>query len=213
MRSASEYKQLGIATWHHDHARYFERLWTNLGWNEDQITEGLKFGANYKGDGSEEDISKQFKELAAVIEAPDIDMAIDVGLGLRDSINMNGLESLPPLPAVENSFTKDDEARLAEIRQTIRGDPSAYDGLQAEQLTLLEAQQAAGGKVSTGKAVVASAAPSGDRLEQIREMRRNDPDAYNADKGLQAQELALIEASLPAASTGGATSEGTASNE
>lgn len=34
------------------------------------------------------------------------------------------------------------------------------------------------------------------RLEEIRELRRNDPNKYESDKKLQAEELALIEASL-----------------
>jgi hypothetical protein len=34
------------------------------------------------------------------------------------------------------------------------------------------------------------------RLEEIRTIRRNDPNAYEADKKMQAEELELIEANL-----------------
>jgi hypothetical protein len=197
MRTAEQYKQLGIPTWYHEHARYYERLFGNLGWNDKQITEALKFGATYQGDGSEADVSAKFKEFAAYIDAPDMDVSLDAALGLRDTISMEGLESLPDLgSASAPSFTASDEARLAEIRQTIRDDPTALDRLQDEQLALLEARQAAGGKVSASTAA-ASAPPAGDRLAQIREMRRNDPQAYDSDRALQAEELSLIEASLP----------------
>jgi hypothetical protein len=40
------------------------------------------------------------------------------------------------------------------------------------------------------------------RLDEIRTMRRNDPDAYNADKKLQAEELELIEADMKMKSRG-----------
>lgn len=198
MRSAQQLKDLGIPSWYHGHARYYERLFGNLGWNETQITEALKFGASFKG-GSEADLVAQFKEVAAYHDAPDLDLAIDVGLGLRDSIAMDGVESLPPLAAAEPSFTSADDARLAAIREIARNDPQAYESnqtLQDEQLALLEARQAAGGKASPGNGS-ASAPPAGDRLAQIREMRRNDPDGYERNAALQTEELSLIEASLP----------------
>jgi len=43
--------------------------------------------------------------------------------------------------------------------------------------------------------------PQGDRrLQEIRELRRNDPKSYDYNTALQNEELALIEASLPASS-------------
>jgi hypothetical protein len=42
-------------------------------------------------------------------------------------------------------------------------------------------------------------APPPSRLEQIREIARNDPDAYDANKELQGERLALTEAAMPAA--------------
>src|SRR5450755_1449869 len=95
-RSAQQYKDLGIPTWYHEHARYYERLFGNIGWNDKQITEALKFGATYQGDGSEADVSQAFREQLATF-APDLDLALDAGLGLRDNIVMNGIEALPEL--------------------------------------------------------------------------------------------------------------------
>jgi|SRR4029453_10664863 hypothetical protein len=44
----------------------------------------------------------------------------------------------------------------------------------------------------------AATRPQGqDRLREIREFNRNNPEAYDADPAMQAEELALISASLP----------------
>jgi hypothetical protein len=195
MRSAQQLKNMGVPTWYHAHARQYIRLFENVGWSDAQIDQAIKFGVNYRGD-SEADLTRQFRDFAATIEAPELDLTIDAGLGVRDTIMSDGVEALPALPSTDSNFTSDDAARLAAIRQEIRNDPSALDRLQDEQLALLEAQQAAGGKVSANP-TDSPARPSGDRLAQIREMRRNDPDAYNYDHALQQEELGLIEASLP----------------
>lgn len=238
MRTAREYKELGIPTWYHSHAAYYERLFTNLGWNPDQITRALEFGAKFEGD--ETQLVQQFKELAAYIDAPDLDLAIDAGLGLRDNININGIESLPALDVEADKFTDADAARLADIRAARRSDPDAYEAnkaIQREELGLLELQQgSSGGKGKTISGDITApreAQPSQpeakgnhwDRmadgrpvpvnsLEQIREFRRSNPDAYERNKSLQAEELKLIEASLPAPSGEGSAatqpaSEGT----
>lgn len=217
MSNARRYQELGIPTSYHEHARYYERLFTNLGWNENQITEALKFGATYQGDGSEADVSDKFRWLAAHIDAPDIDTAVDVGLGLRDSITMNGLEALPEISRAESSFSKADEARLAEIKAISRDDPMSFDAnkaLQDEQLALIEAQLASNGTATPSQskpAPVATPAPATDRLAQIREMSRNDPDGYNRNPALIAEELSLIEASLPTSAPQAVSGEAAAS--
>jgi hypothetical protein len=126
-------------------------------------------------------------------------------MGVRDTIQSSGVESLPPLPAP--SFTRADADRLSEIRAISRTDPHASESnkaLQQEELSLIEIQQASKGpaapiqsRPAPTSAPSATPAPSTDRLAQIREMRRNDPSAYDRDSAVQAEELSLIEASLP----------------
>lgn len=147
-RSAQQLKDLGVPSSYYEHARYFARLWGNLGWTAKQIDEGIKFGVSYNGNGSEEDVSDKFRWLAAHIGAPDPERALDAGLGLRDNIALNGLDALPEIPRAESSFTKADEARMAEIRAISRNDPQAYDSdraLQSEALALIEASLPAPG--------------------------------------------------------------------
>jgi hypothetical protein len=104
-----------------------------------------------------------------------------------------GLESLPPIP--EKQFGADDQRRLEEIKTLRRNDPNKYEAdktLQLEELDLLEG-------VGSGQAPAqadASRPQGADRLQAIRELRRNDPRAYDGYARLQAEELSLIEAQI-----------------
>jgi hypothetical protein len=142
MRTAQQLNALGVPSSYHKHARYFVRLWGNLGWTGKQIDEGIKFGVNYGGNGSEEDLSEKFRWFAAHIDAPVPERSLDAGLGLRDTIVMNGLEALPQLRGVSQPAVTDGSARLAQIREISRNDPNAYESnkaLQREELSLIEA--------------------------------------------------------------------------
>jgi hypothetical protein len=142
MRTAQQLNALGVPSAYHKHARYLVRLWGNLGWTGKQIDEGIKFGVNYGGNGSEEDLSEKFRWFAAHIDAPDPERSLDAGLGLRDNIVINGLEALPPLRGVSQPAVTDGSARLAQIREMSRNDPDGYNrnpAIAAEELSLIEA--------------------------------------------------------------------------
>ena len=64
------------------------------------------------------------------------------------------------------------------------------DDMQDRELGLLEqdASETPGAKIL-----------SSERLQFIRNYRRENPDAYDADKTMQVEELTLIEAATPAA--------------
>lgn len=196
MRSAQRLKDMGIPSWFHAHARNYERLFGNLGWNDNQIDHALRFGAKFEGD--EKQLVQQFTELAARIDAPDVDLSIDVGLGLRDMIEMGGVESLPPLPA--EPFTNADEARLQEIRAISRNDPHAFDSnqaLQDEQLRLLELREGSNvAPVRAPERVEAAPKQQRSRLEEIREYRRNNPTDWENNRAIQTEEMSLLEASV-----------------
>jgi hypothetical protein len=216
MRAAVRYRSLGIPERFHTHAAHYERLWRNIGWDDKQIEEGLKFGVGYQGDGSEADITSRFQDLVTRIDAPDAELSLDVGFGLRDSLTLEGMDALPPLPA--DTFSAADERRLQEIRTINRNDPSSFDrdrALNDEYLSLLEAKE---GDKPVAVAPAASAErqsaqveqkPQGDRLSQIREIARSDPRGYESNSALQQEQLQLIQASLPAAASIGAASEPT----
>jgi hypothetical protein len=201
MRTGTQLKALGVDSWFHQHANQYVRLLENAGWSDQQIDKAIKFGVNFKG-GTEQELIQQFRESGEYISAPELDLVIDAGLGLRDTIQSSGVESLPPLKS--EAFTADHAARLAEIRQIARNDPRGFDSnraLQDQQLALLELQQAANGTVAPSQSKPAPSAtpapPATDRLSQIREIARNDPQKYESDHALQQEQLALIEASIP----------------
>lgn len=204
MRTATQLKALGVDSWFHQHANQYVRLLENAGWTDQQIDKAIEFGVNFKG-GTEQELMQQFRELGEYHSAPELDLVTHAGMGVRDTIIASGVESLPPLPAP--SFTRDDADRLSEIRAISRNDPQGYESnqaLQAEQLALLEAQQAAKGTaapIQSKPAPAATPAPATDRLSQIREMRRNDPNSYEQNAAIQAEELGLIQASLPTPAT------------
>jgi hypothetical protein len=118
----------------------------------------------------------------------------------------DGFDALPELP--QPSFGEADRKKLEEIRQLRRDDFQKYENdkqLQGLELDLLEAQRGLGGPAVKADARPAApqpqAAPPTDRLQAIREMRRNDWHAYESNPAIQAEELNLIEqqiASRPA---------------
>lgn len=107
--------------------------------------------------------------------------------------------------------TSKDAALAAEIRQYRKdypddfwADKSLQDELQAlnERLSSLPAIEA---KPAVAAAPVAVPA---NRLAEIRQLRRNDPLGYDSDRKMQAEELALITATLPAPEASPALSSG-----
>lgn len=196
MKAAERYKALGIPSWYHAHAGQYERMFRNMGWTERQVENALRFGATFNGD--EAALVREFRNFAAAegITINDIDVATTVGMGMRDDINSNGVESLPALPAEGRTFTTSDEKRLAELRQICRNNPDGITkDLQTEWTDLIEAQQASGGRV------VADGAPkpassSSTRSAEIRQICRDDPQRYDNSPDLQREWLGLIEADL-----------------
>jgi hypothetical protein len=211
MRTGAQLKALGVDSWFHQHANQYVRLLENAGWDDKQIDKAIEFGVNFKG-GTEQDLMQQFRELGEYHGAPELDLVTHAAMGVRDTIMGDGVESLPPLKT--EAFTADHAARLAEIRQIARNDPQGFESnqaLQAQQLALLELQQAGKGTVAPSQSKAAPSAmpaPATDRLSQIREMRRNDPSAYDRDSTrLEAEEIGLIQASLPPPATVSAGSD------
>jgi hypothetical protein len=88
------------------------------------------------------------------------------------------------------------QSQIDKIRQFRRENPGAIEGdaeLLAMETELYEN--------SLGNYPETNPQPKNSRLEQIREIARNDPAAYEANKALQQEQLALIQASLPAPQT------------
>ena len=92
MLSNSQLKVLGVPAWHYETARAYENLFRSYGWNDKQISEATKFGANFNG--TEQELVAAFKFRAAYLDAPELEQAVDAGLGLRNMI----AEHLLPMP-------------------------------------------------------------------------------------------------------------------
>lgn len=208
-------KALGISNRDMMAAKQYERLFTNLGWSRNQIDQALVYGSQLRG--SPQDMADQFEHFAKAklgMSSQEAATAVDVSLGLIDLANEGGgLESLPPLP--ERHFGADDQRRLDEIRNLRRNDPNAYEEQRAQfeldEIELLEARGAAGGTGPSPQASrpgdrhygdsaeVRQGSLHQDRMQQIREMRRNDPDAYARNAAaFEREEIALIEQDIAA---------------
>jgi hypothetical protein len=202
----------------HAIAAHYARVLDTAGVPADKIDHLIQWGLQYQGSGDEGDILSAFRNQAARIGLADetTALAADLGLEARETINSGKFTPEPIQP-------DDTTQLLADIRRYRQQWPQDYERdseMQAAELALLSASM--GEKPPAQSALPAPVSDADMRLREIRQLRRDDWQAYESNKALQAEELSLIEASLPKSapvSTGsdGATSsqpapEGTASN-
>jgi len=198
----------------------FEAAAARLGFSRQRIEQSFDWYRDHgRQAGSPEKMRESFETFATGKGWGD-DHVSDALLW-HDVVHERGVEAVELGPAPAGA---DNEKRLAEIRKISAEDPQAYDSdpaLQAEHMDLIAAiqgspaapgatpAQSAGARARDG-----AAAGGGDRLEEIRRMNRENPDAYNADKALQAEHEQLIAASLPApaGAPAGGTIEGSGAN-
>ena len=88
-----------------------------------------------------------------------------------------------------------DERRLAEIREEMQKSDSRYErdmDLRDEHLAILE-------RVGKPQSPVlrASAPNAAARLQEIRDFRRHNPDAYDGNSSIQREELTLLQGGSP----------------
>lgn len=173
----------------HGIARHYIRQWKLQGWSEDQQAQGLQFGVNYTG--PPEVMAAAFQTFATKqlgLAPEDAALATNAAEELRDHINTKGFEGLAVEPADEVQGILDD------IRTFRRQWPNDVPKeMEAAELRLLDAQLSGAVTVSKPQRDVAESG----RLAEIRALRRDDPHAWESNKALQAEELALIEAGLP----------------
>jgi len=203
----------------HSVAAHYVKLLDTAGVPADKIDGLIQWGLDYTGSGEETELLSAFRQQATRLGlAEDVTaIAADQGLEARERIN-SGKWQPEPVQADETSSI------LADIRRYRQQWPQDYDNdaeMQAAELALLSA--GLGEKPAAGSVVPSPASDADMRLKEIRQLRRDDPHAWESNAALQAEELGLIEASLPKAApvtTGNAgapsnsqPSEGTPSSE
>jgi hypothetical protein len=208
----------------------FENFARQRGWDDRQIERAVGWYVNnFKPGMSPEDVFQSWVDHADRTGLPTD--RLEQATVWYDAVGEAGPEQFWP----EAPHPADDTKRLEEIRQIAREEPDRYDfdkNLHDEEFDILarrsgedtfyagvKGRQAAAEPtrgVTVGELLGRSASTTGaDRLAEIRELRRNDPDAYDGNAALHAEELGLIAAqqaapaaSEPGASVGGAPQGG-----
>lgn len=178
--------------WHAIAAHYVSVLDT-AGVPEDKIDRLIQWGLNYSGPGEEAELLSAFRSQAARLGLADDVTAIaaDQGLEAREKINSGKWQPEPVQP-------DETSAILADIRRFRQQWPDDYNedkAMQAAELALLAASM--GEKPPAHAALPAPVTDAEKRIQEIRQLRRDDWRAYESNPALQREELALIEATLP----------------
>jgi hypothetical protein len=186
-------RALGVPESYIKHAQLFERQWRNHGWSQAMIDKSIQWAVNYSGSPDEAaDSFQHFTHASLGIPSDDAFEASNWALSLRDEVDARGVEDFAPVP--QASFGETERKRLEEIRQLRRDDPNAYTragrALELEELDLLEAQGTSHSGRPTETAQPVS--PNVVRLEEIRAARRADPQSYESNKSVQAEEFRLL---------------------
>jgi hypothetical protein len=208
-------RALGVPQSYLSHAAHFEQAFKNLGWTQSQIDHAVKWGVAYQGAPDQAgEAFEYFASNSLGVSSDDAFNSTNVALSLRDTINTDGVESLPAI--YRPRITMADSERMEEIRRIRREDPDLYNNdqsLQLEELGLIEASRAAPGAGGGGPRPAIN--PQTSRLEEIRQMVRSDPDALTRNPGLEAEQISLISGTMPeapqavaSADAGSSTSEG-----
>lgn len=102
-----------------------------------------------------------------------------------------------PPPALPQSTAEEDTTRLAEIRTLSRQNSDAIDPwLEREQHAIIARQQERASLTEAASAKAVAPPSDGDvskRLTEIRAIRRADPQGYDYNRALQAEERRLLE--------------------
>lgn len=181
--------------WHSVAAHYVKVL-SNAGVPFEKIDGLVQWGCSYQGPGDEEALLSSFQRKASSLglESHVTSLAADMGLDAREQINSGKWQPEPVQP--------DENSRLLQDIRAFRQqwpDAFAQDReMQAAELRLIDIQlgntpaPAVEAKPEPGKFAV----PRGSRMDEIRQIMRDDPDRYNSDRALQNEQLSLIEAQL-----------------
>lgn len=105
-----------------------------------------------------------------------------------------------PAPSVEQ-----DQQRLAEIRKATREGLDLDDWAERDHYNILARTTPQPDAPAQSAVRAASPTPNPDRLDQIRQLRRNDPDMYDRSREIQTEELALLTAQPTAPTDMGGT--------
>jgi hypothetical protein len=194
----------------------FENFARQSGWDDRQIEHAVGWYVNnFKPGMSHDDLFQSWADHADRTGLPTD--RLEQATVWHDAVHEGGPEQYWP----EAPHPADDVKRLNDIRQIARNDPDRYDydkALHDEEYDILARRSGedtfyAGVKdqqvaakptrgVTVGELLGRSAPAAGaDRLAEIRELRRNDPDAYDGNAALHAEELSLIAAQQAAPAT------------
>ena len=176
---------------YHAIARHYVRTFRDAGVPADRIDQLIQWGVSYTGSREEADILASFRQQASRLGLSDdvTAFAADRGLEAREQINSGKWKPEPQQPS-------DDAQILADIRRYRQQWPEAYEqdsDMQAAELALISASL---GEKPNKPTQLASVSDADMRLKEIRQMRRDDPHAYETNPALQREELGLIEAQL-----------------
>lgn len=181
---------------YHAIARHYVRQFELAGVPEDKIDRLIQWGVSYQGSNEEADLLAAFRAQASRLGLDDVTTATaaDLGLEAREQINSGKWQPEP----VALDETAQILADIRRYRQQWPGDYSQDKDMQAAELRLIDIQlgnapaPVVAPKSEPGKLVV----QPGSRMAEIRQIMRDDPDRYNADRALQNEQLALIEAEI-----------------
>lgn len=98
-------------------------------------------------------------------------------------------------PPVSTPSAEQDAARAAEIRQARAADPDGYDKdgwADRDEHAIIERRGAAVPARVDEKPTLATPSGAAARLAEIRQFRRDNPDGWDADRKMQAEELQLL---------------------
>ncbi|MCK1400129.1 hypothetical protein IVB45_18585 [Bradyrhizobium sp. 4] len=197
-------------------ATHYARTFDRAGVPADKIDHLIQWGLQYEGSGDEAELLGAFRQQATRLglDEPTTALAADWGLEAREEINSGMWQ--PEAPAQQDENGK----LLADIRAFRAQWPDDYSqdhDMQALELRLIDNElgnapaPASAAKPEPGKFAVSR----GSRMDEIRQIMRDDPDSYNSNKALQAEQLSLIEAQIasrpaeaPAAAPPAQASEG-----
>ncbi|WOH70653.1 hypothetical protein RX330_20360 [Bradyrhizobium sp. NDS-1] len=187
--------------WHSVATHYVKGL-QRAGVPADKLDSLVQWGVAYQGPGDEEALLSSFRAQASRLglESHVTSLAADWGLEAREEINSGKWQPEPAPPS-------DNASLLADIRAYRQQWPDEYGqdkAMQEAELALIAADLGEKPPKVSGQLPTT---PGAQRMMEIRQIMRDEPDRYNADKALQAEQLGLIEADLASRSAQQPTSQ------
>lgn len=166
------------------YAQAFEAWARGAGWKQDAIDAAFGWYANAPLGASRDELANHFYERMSAAGLPTDE--IDLAVGWHGHVDQHGVGeiSIDPRDAAL-------EQQLEQFRDIRRRGEDLTPEQEAAERQLIDAD------LKGGAAHVPAASPTNSRLAEIREMRRNDPDAYDGNAALRAEELQLLSADMP----------------